>query len=365
MKQINLLKPSVSDREIELVTEVLKSGWWGTGPKVELFEKTFAKMNGAKYCVAVNSCTSALHLALRSLLELDHVDRKRVNIIAPALTFVSTALVGLYEGVEVRLGDIDEQNFCLDPKSVERLMDENTIAVLPVHYGGNIADIPYKNKTHVIEDCAHAGGSSHASKTGIMSCWSFHPVKNIATGDMGAITTNNKKLYDMLVPMRWCGINLDTWNREKKGYSWEYNIQTLGYKYNTNDIMAALALAQLERLPDMNKRRQKIAEIYNKELRDLPIILPSVPSESWHLYAIRVPNHLRSSLVDYLRDHQISPGVHYKPLHHYPIFTGPRDTAVVDRIYPELVSLPIHPDLTNIEQWRVVEVLHRFFRKYN
>lgn len=360
MNQISLLKPSPSEVEINALAAVLRSSWWGTGPRVEEFERRFAELVGVKYCVAVNSCTSALHLALRETMLRD---KQFPNIVTTPLTFVSTALVALYEGVHVRFADIDERTLCLDPQQVNRLIDEDTVAVLPVHYAGNIADITYADRVNVIEDCAHAGGSISAGKKGHSACWSFHPVKNIATGDMGAITTNNEALYRKLIPARWCGINLDTWSREKSGYNWEYDISTIGFKYNTNDIMATLALVQMGRLEKLNGRRKEIADVYKKELVDLPIILPQVESETWHLFVIRVPSYLRNQLVEHLRSNNISPGVHYKPLHHYPIFKGEYHLPVTDRIYPELLSLPIHPDLTEEEQEKVINVIKKFFKK--
>lgn len=355
---IKLLSPSVSSKEISAVRNVLKSGWWGMGPVTAEFENKFAEFANAKYAIAVNSATAALHLSLKVL-------DKKGKVITPALTFISTAAVSLYENCEVEFADIDEKTYCLDPDDVNKKIDKNTIAVIPVHYAGRLADMEYKNNIPIIEDAAHACGTSGAGMRGLLTCWSFHAVKNIAMGDGGMITTNDEILAKRLRKLRWFGIDLSTYDREKKGYNWEYDIKELGYKYHTNDILAAIGLSQLKRIKILNKKRKIIAEKYNKELKNLPVILPPL-SGSWHLYVIRVDKKYRNKLIDFLREKNISPGVHYKPLYYYPIFGKPADEAkknlpVTEKIWQEIISLPIHPDLMKFEQERVINALRKFF----
>ncbi len=370
MNKINLLQPSCTQKEIDAVTEVLESGWWGSGPKTIEFEKKFAEFTHSKGCIAVNSCTSALHLAVRMLKQRsEHISKP--NIIVPSFTFVSTGLAGLYEGIEVRFADIDPKTLCISVESVEKLYDENTIAIIPVHYGGVTAPVKELVEKYgiykVIEDCAHATGNPEAGKYGIFSCWSFHPVKNLATGDMGAITYNDElpeEIISHLIQERWCGINLDTFKREAKGYNWEYNISRMGYKYNTNDIMAAIALVQLSRIPEMNKHRLEIATRYRKSLYNLPIdLMPE--SGSNHLFVIRVHNDLRPELIEYLRNNGISPGVHYKPIHTYPIWGENReyDLPVTEKIAEEIISLPIHAELTVEQQHYIIFHINAFFEE--
>lgn len=356
---IKLLGPSVSEQELEAVRKVLESGWWGLGPVTEQFEKEFSDFVGAKYAVAVNSCTAALHLALKVL------DRKG-KVIVPAFTFVSTAAVAIYEGCEVVFADIDEQTYCLDPKDVERKIDKDTIAIIPVHYAGHLADMDYGTEDiTIIEDCAHAAGTKGAGRVGKIAAWSFHPVKNIATGDGGMLTTDDEPIAQRARKLRWFGIDLSTYDREKRGYNWDYFIEELGYKYHTNDIMSALGLVQLRRLEELNGKRRKIAERYYKELANLPVILPP-RSESWHLYVIRVDEGDRNRLVDFLRQRKISPGVHYKPLYSYQMFKWNinepgKELPVTERVWKQLVSLPIFPDLTEGEQGEVIEALRDFY----
>lgn len=390
---IPLLQPNCSLAEIKAVTAVLKSGWWGLGPVTKEFEVAFAKFVGTKYAVAVNSCTSALHLAVKILKG----NNRRGNLITTPLTFVSTAAVALYEGLEVRFGDIDPHNLCLDPRSVTPLIDAQTVAIIPVHYAGHLANTDYLSLSKscrnpsicarkgyhpdvrrgrslstpnadserfalpsIIEDCAHAAGTPRAGQTGIMACWSFHPVKNIATGDGGMITTNDAKIYQELIRLRWLGIDLDTWAREQKGYNWQYHIPSLGFKYHQNDIQSAIGLAQLQRLPELNRRRRHLAERYQQKLAGLPLTLPQLEG-SQHLYVVRIKASLRSAFINYLRSQRISVGVHYQPLHHYPIFKWTKPLPVVDRLFPTLVDLPLYPHLTLKNQNYIIKAIKRFF----
>ena len=230
---IPIFKPSVSQLEIDNVTEVLKSGWWGMGPKVAEFEKKFAERVGTKYAVAVDSCTNALHLALAA-----H-DIKDGEVIIPALTFVSTGLAGLYNNCKIVFADIDEETLCIDWGDVFDKTTAHTQAVIPVHYGGQNAN-QYTNGWGglIIEDAAHAMGNILVGKN--TACWSFHAVKNLATGDGGMITTNNEDIRDKLLALRWCGIDKSTWERSEKKYGWDYDIETIGYKAHMNDITSSI-----------------------------------------------------------------------------------------------------------------------------
>ena len=352
-RPINLLRPSCSEKETQAVQRVIESGWWGLGPVTAHLEKEFAERIGAQHAVAVNSCTSALHLALKTLPR-----KEGGNIICPALTFISTAAVGVYEGYEVRFADIDERTLCIDREDVLRKADERTVAIIPVHYAGRLAPTDFEGLP-VIEDCAHAAGTPGSGREHT-SCWSFHPVKNLATGDGGMVTTNDPEVARRLRSLCWMGIDKSTWEREKKNYNWEYDIQELGYKYHGNDILSSIALEQLRRLDELNGRRREIAARYNHELAHLPLALPP-ESGSWHLYVVRMDSELRNRFLDFMRANQIAIGVHYKPLHLYPAFQNHESLPVTDRVWTQLASLPIHPDLTDKEQERVISKMKQFF----
>lgn len=346
---IPLFLPSISEREITYVNEVLRSGWWGLGPKTEEFEKKFAERVGAKYAVALNSATSALDLALK----VHGV--KRGEVILPALTFVSTGLAALYNHNKVVFADVDEESLCLDWQDVLDKMTPDTKAVIPVHYAGKTASVDFNRI--VIEDCAHATGNKEVGR--MTACWSFQAVKNLATGDGGMITTNDEWVYKKLLPMRWVGIDKSTWERSNKKYGWDYAIGSVGYKNHMNDISAALGLAQLERLDELNSRRRLRVLEYLHELRDLDwLTLPSWDKTSaWHMFVVRIKN--RDRFIDYLLAHGISAGVHYKPLNTYSIFPQTK-LPVTDRVWKTLVTLPLYPDMTDEEFDHIVTTIKEF-----
>jgi perosamine synthetase len=334
----------------------MKSGWIGLGPKVEEFEKKFAEKVGVKYAVAVNSATAALDLAVKA-----H-NIKNGEVIVPALTFISTALAPLYNGNKIVFADIDEEKLCIDWEDVASKITKNTKAIIPVWYAGRYEDypthFPYGNLT-VIEDCAHASGTKRAG-TKNTACWSFHAVKNLATGDGGMITTNDEEIYKKLIPMRWCGIDKSTWERSNKKYGWDYAIDTIGYKCHMNDITAAIGLAQLERLDEMNDKRKLLVLQYIHELRDISWLrLPQYDNRSsWHMFVGRIKEK-RDSFIDYMLAHGISVGVHYKPLNTYPMFPKTK-LPVTDRVWKELVTLPLFPSMTDEQFEYIVKTIKKF-----
>lgn len=351
---IPLFKPSVSQKEIDNVTEVLRSGWWGLGPKVAEFEAKFAEKVGAKYAVALNSATAALDLALKV---------KGINegeVIVPALTFVSDALAVLYNNCKVVFADIDEKTLCIDWTDVRRKMTKNTKAVIAVNYAGKDSGIPVGFMSFVIEDCSHAAGSKTGG-AGTLACWSFHAVKNLATGDGGMITTDDEVIYKKLLALRWCGIDKSTWERSQKKYGWDYSIEIVGYKCHMNDLTASIGLAQLERLDYLNDRRKFRVTQYLEQLSDLKWLkLPDWDNDSaWHMFVVRLAEEDRNRFIDYLLENDISAGVHYKPLNTYPLFPQTK-LPVTDRVWKTLVTLPLFPDMTDEEFNHIIQTIKGF-----
>jgi len=350
---IPIFRPDMGEKEISYVTEVLKSGWIGMGPKTEEFERRFADRVGAKYAVALNSATAALNLAVQVL-------GIKGKITIPALTFVSTGLAVLANNCEVDFADVHEDTLCIDYKGKYPIN-----ATIPVHYAGRKADYPlhaedivYKDPAPiVIEDAAHATGNKTVGKH--LSCWSFHAVKNLATGDGGMITTNDKEVYEKLLPMRWCGIDKSTWQRTNKKYGWDYSIDTIGYKCHMNDITAAIGLAQLERLDDLNNKRKLRVLQYLDKLKDLKWLkLPDYDEDSsWHMFVVRVEE--RDRFIDHMLAHGVSVGVHYKPLNTYPMFPKTK-LPVTDRVWRTLATLPLFPSMTDEQFSHIVEVIKGF-----
>jgi len=350
---IPLFRPSCSDLEIKYVTEVLRSGWWGTGPVTGKLEQHFAETVGARHAVAVSSCTAALQLACQALGVAGG------EVIVPALTFASTALASLHAGATVRFADIDEDTLCLDWADVTAKLTADTRAVIPVWYGGTVTP-PGPLGVPVIEDCAHACGSTAAGRYGNVACWSFHAVKNLAAGDGGMITTDNDDLAARLRRLRWCGIDRSTWDRETgRGYNWEYDITEPGHKAQMTDITAALALAQLERLGEMNEARRAIAARYLDGLDGLGWLRlpPWRDGSSWHLFTVRVAD--RDRFIGHMLSRGVSAGVHYRPLNTFSVF--PRDPLpVTDRVWKTLVTLPLYPDMTEADIAQVITAVREF-----
>jgi perosamine synthetase len=360
---IPLFKPSCSNEEIEAVTRVMKSGWWGMGPEVEAFESEFGNYVGARYAIAVSSGTAALEIAARATGQVNG------SVIVPALTFVSTAQAMAHAGNEVIFADIDPLTLCLDWDSVRHWLpscESGTRAVVPVWYGGHVSGVPSDilDDVAVIEDCAHAVGSLMAGKYGLASAWSFHAVKNLATGDGGMITTDSIMVARKARQLRWCGIDRSTYERDTvKGYGWDYNIPGDGHKAHMNDITAAIGRVQLRRLDDMNSERRRIACHYHEEFRNDPwLTRPAVEWESsMHLYVVRVAD--RDRFVDHMIGQGVSAGVHYKPLTHYDSVRGKQtrhSLPVTERVWKTLVTLPLYPDMTDGEVEQVINAVRSF-----
>lgn len=346
-----LLKPSCSQAEIDAVSAVLRSGWWGNGPKCAEFERRIAELYGYQYAVTVNSATAALHLAL-----LANGIGPGDEVILPALTFVSTALAVKYVGARPVFADVNPETLTMDPEKAWKLVSKHTGAFVYVDYAGYPALNITSGDYPVIQDAAHScGGLGY----GDAICLSFHPVKNIATGDGGAVLTDLESEYEQMKRLRWCGIDKSTFDRvEQPGYGWDYEVTEVGYKCHWNDIQAAIGLVQLDRMGDLLGRRRLIANIYSTELDDLPGVTlpPDHERHTWHLYPLRVPEHKRDKVIRALLQYGYSAGVHYKPLTHYQVFKQ-ETPAVTEREWRRLVSLPIYYDLEEAQVYEVCEIV--------
>ena len=368
---IPVFRPSYGEREFEAVREVLASGWVGLGPKTAEFEERFAEYLGVGHAVAVNSGTAALHLAM---LLADVEDRE---VITTPLTFVSTNHAILYCGGEPVFADVEADTANIDPESVAGLVTDRTRAIVCVHYGGRpcrmdaLESIAREHDLVLVEDAAHGcGGEWHGRKLGTIGrygCFSFHAVKNLATGEGGMIVTDEADEDTRLRRLRWLGITKDTWSRETlTQYSWYYAVEEMGYKYHMHDISAALGLVQLARLDDLNARRAHWAGRYDEALADLdwidrPVVAPDT-RPSWHNYAIQTDH--RDDLNLHLAEHGVSTGVHYIPNNHYDIYKECRgETPVADRVWRRLLTLPLYPDLTDEDFGRVIDGIRAFGRQ--
>lgn len=337
---IPLLRPSCTEAEIAAVANVMRSGWWGQGKVCEEVEAFLSDLYGGyNHCVTVNSATAALHLAV-----LTHDIGPGDEVIVPALTFISTALAVSYTGATPVFADIDPRTLCIDLADARKKITRKTKAIIAVDYAGYPA-LPVDTRCDVpiIQDAAHScGGEAYGSEI----CFSFHPVKNIATGDGGAILTADRKRAERMRALRWCGINRSTWERTTTKYGWDYDISELGFKCHWNDIQAAIGLVQLHRMEELLARRRAIAKMYSEGLAGLCQLPLDHWKHTWHLYPIRVDARRRNKIVKHLLSRGISAGVHYKPLTCYPMYQQ-HTPIITDYMWRRLISLPIFYDMTD------------------
>lgn len=344
--------------EIKAVTEVIKSGWVGLGSKTKEFEENFAKFIGAEYAVGFNSCTAALHLAVK-VLGLDPGS----EIITTPMTFVSTAFAADYNGLAPVFADIERGTLNIDPKDIERKITKKTRAIIPVHFGGHacrmqeIMEMAKKHSLHIIEDAAHAAGSELNGRKlgtfGEMSCFSFHAVKNMSIGDGGMLTTNSKEHYERLKRLIWCGIDKSTFARQGRGnYAWDYDVKEIGYKFHLNDILSSIGIVQLKKLEKMNARRREIRDRYNSAFEGMDFIECPVNRKgiksSCHNYVAKIKKGNRNDLIEHLKERGITAGVHYKPVYLFPVYRHIKaDCPVADEVWTKLITLPVFPDMTD------------------
>lgn len=366
---IPVFKPSYDQRELEALREPFESGWIGLGPKTKEFEDKFAKYIGVDYAVGLNSATAALHLALLV------ADVEGGEVITTPMTFVSTNMAILYNNATPVFADIEEDTLNIDVKEIEKRITKKTKAIIVVHYGGHACDmdpimeIARHHEIKVIEDAAHACGSEYKGEKlgsiGEIGCFSFHAVKNLATGDGGMITCHNPQYDSRLRKLRWMGISKDTWNRSEieNKYSWFYTVEEMGYKCHMNDITAAIGLVQLEKLDRLNQRRREIVDIYNENLNGLEWLeIPvnkAYTKSALHNYVVKAND--RDRFMEYLQDHGISSSVHYFPNHLYDLFKDFRtELPITERVWKKIVTLPLYPDMTADQVEKIVETIKNF-----
>jgi len=366
---IPVFRPSYGEEEVQAVRECLEKGWTGCGPKVKAFEAVFAEFIGVPFAVATNSCTASLHLALKVL------DLEGAEVVTTPMTFVSTNHAILYNRAVPVFADIDPNTLNIDPESIAKRITDKTKAIMVMHFGGHACDmdaimaIAEKHKLYVIEDCAHACGGEYKGKKlgsiGHLGCFSFHAVKNLAIGDGGMITMRDEKLRDRFFKLRWVGISKDTWDRNRKeGYSWDYDVHELGFKYQMNDIAAAIGLEQLKKLDALNEKRRVLAAAYDQAFQGLHAVEPlkvyAYTKKAHHNYVLKAER--RDELMAFLKERKISSSVHYRPNNHFSVYrSGRGETPVSETVWKKLVTLPLFPDLRPDQQNDIIQSVRSFF----
>jgi dTDP-4-amino-4,6-dideoxygalactose transaminase len=370
--------PEIGDEEIREVVDTLKSGWVTTGPKTRRFEADFAAFLGDPLleCMAVNSATAGLHLALEAL-GIGPGD----EVITTTHTFTATAEVVRYLGAEVVLVDVDPTTLCIDPQLVEAAITPRTKAIVPVHYGGLAADMPAlltlarEHNLRVVEDAAHAlpatsGGRLIGTLESDATVFSFYANKTLTTGEGGMVVTRDADRARRIKVMRLHGISRDAFDRfQSKTPAWYYEVVAPGFKYNLTDIAAAMGLHQLAKLPRFLARRQHLAARYREQLSDLPLVLPvdapAGETHAWHLYVIRLnasAKVTRDEVIQGLSDRGIGTSVHYVPLHRQPYWRDrygltPDMFPHSEAAYQTMLSIPLFTAMSDADQDRVIAAL--------
>ena len=363
-------RPSIGSEELEEVKKVFDTGWLGLGAVVYEFENRIKKYLGAKNVIAVNTGTTALHIALDAfgITEGDEV-------IVPSLTFcaciqVITALRSIPVFCEV-----DPDTLNIDIEDVRKKITPKTKAIIPVHYCGNacdmdsLLDIGRKHSILIIEDAAHAFGSSYKGKKigsfGDVTCFSFDPIKNITCGEGGAVVCSDDAIAEEIRRKRILGIDKDTWHRYKNERSWFYEVTTQGYRYHMSNINAAIGLAQFKKFESFIHRKKEIVQKYN----DAFMNIDGLKRLSWDLnetapftYIIRVLNGAREDLIEFLKEKGVGTGVHYIPNHLHPFFR-PFATSlpITEKIGEEILTLPLYSDMTDQDVDIVIQSVTSFF----
>ncbi|MBI2010474.1 MAG: DegT/DnrJ/EryC1/StrS family aminotransferase [Candidatus Chisholmbacteria bacterium] len=377
-------QPRLFREEIDEIIDTVRSGWWGTGPKTHEFERRFAHYSQAKYALALNSATAGLHLAL-DVLGVGPGD----EVITTPLTFVSTANVIVHRGAIPVFADIDPDTWNIDPAEIEKRINKKTKMIIPVHLHGRPCDmgailtITRKHKLKVIEDAAHATEAWYRKKKiGSMAdftAFSFYATKNLATGEGGMLTTNNKS-YALEARIKSLhGISHDAWKRYSAAGFTPYDAVYAGYKYNMPDLMASLGLHQLKRLQANWQIRKRYWQRLDKGLSDIAgITLPpkSLPdtTPAYHLYAILIePQRIkisRNQFIDALKFEGIGAGVHFDPVHLHSFYRKtfgfkPDDFPHAEAVGSTTLSLPFYPHMTEKDVDDVIEAVRKLCKYYS
>ena len=370
-ERIQIFKPWLGQEEYDALREPLQTGWMGTGPKVREFEKRFAEYIDVKHAIALNSATAALHLAML----VAGVEGREV--LTTSMTFVASNHAIRYAGGYPVFCDIEKDTLNVDAAEVEAQISEQSRAILAVHYGGHscdmdsIMEIARRFDLKVVEDVAQACGGSYRGRKlgsiGDIGCFSFESKKNLSTGDGGMLTTNDDIVAERVRRLKWMGISRGTWERfhgKEPGRTWEYDVTEIGFKYQMNDIAAALGLVQLGKLEKGNGMRRRLLERYRNAFAQLEgvelLALRDYARSACYCAVIQLDE--RDALCDYLASRGIESGVHFYPNHLFPIYE-PYNTAplpVTEAVWERILTLPLYPDLTVEQQNKVILAVQRF-----
>ncbi len=374
-------RPSISDEDIAAVNGILRSGWITTGSANAEFEKEFCNYTGSLNAVALTSGTAGMHLLLHAL-GIGRGD----EVITPSMTWVSTInLITLVGAVPV-FADIDKDTLMINADSVKKCLSKKTKMIIPVHFAGAPVDIDPikkmvgKKNIFFIEDAAHALGTEYKNKKigkNGTSIFSFHPIKNITTGEGGMFCSDDNDLINKIRRLKFHGLGVDAYDRTTQGRSPQAEVLEPGYKYNMPDISAALGLSQLKRIDEFNQKRRKLSELYLELLKDVDEIIPlALPKKamkhSWHLFIVRLnidkAGMTRDKFMEELKKRNIGTGLHFRAVHLQKYY---RETLQIkahalpntDWNSDRICSLPFFPDMTDKDVKDVVKTIKEVLQK--
>jgi UDP-4-amino-4-deoxy-L-arabinose-oxoglutarate aminotransferase len=368
-------RPSITEEDIGRVVEVLRSSWITTGPKATLLEERFRDSVGCAHAVALTSATAGMHLALRAL-GIGPGD----EVVTPSLTWVSTVNLIVLAGATPVFADVDRDTLMVTPETLAPCLSPRAKLIIPVHYAGAaldldpIRDLAQSHGVRLLEDAAHAAGTRYrgecVGRRGT-SIFSFHPIKNITTGEGGMFCSDDAELADRIRRLKFHGLGVDAYDRNMQGRSPQAEVIEPGFKYNLTDMAAALGLGQLARLDPINQRRRELAMLYRERLKEVDEILPLADprydlEHAWHLFIVRLDIEKtrlsRDQFMDELKKRNIGTGLHFRAVHTQKFYRlQPQDQA---RPLPNtewnsarICSLPLFPDMTEGDLNDVVEAI--------
>jgi UDP-4-amino-4-deoxy-L-arabinose-oxoglutarate aminotransferase len=368
-------RPSITEEDISAVADVLRSGWITTGPNVAEFERVFCEYVGCTRAIALSSATAGMHLVLKGL-DIGAGD----EVITPSMTWVSTINLIVLAGATPVFADIDKDNLMISPDSLEESLSPKTRLIVPVHFAGAAADmaslrrIAARIEVPLVEDAAHALGThysgTHVGKEGT-SVFSFHPIKNITTGEGGMFCSDNDDLIDHINRLKFHGLGVDAYDRQTHGRSPQAEVLEPGYKYNMTDMAAVLGLRQLARVDEFNRKRAALAIRYRELLSEIDEILPlSVPPDTtrhaWHLFIVRLDTDRvglsRDDFMAELKQRNIGTGLHFRAVHLQKYYRESMDMRRgmlpnTEWNSDRICSLPLFPDMTFEDVDDVVEAI--------
>lgn len=366
MDIISVSRPSLGDDELNAIKPVFESGWLGMGSLVYDFEEKLKDFLSAKNVVCTNTGTTALHLALESL-----GISKGDEVLVPSFTFVSTIQAISATGAKPVFCDVRRGDLNIDPFEVKNKLTDKTKVIMPVHYRGFpcemdlINEIASENNLRVIEDAAHAFGSSYNGKkigsSSDIACFSFDPIKNITCGEGGAVVFHDDNLLEIIQQKRILGIDKDTWSRYKNERCWFYDVVTQGYRYHMSNINAAIGLVQIDKFRKMNERKVFAAKRYDaafSNIKGITILRNDNYNDIGLFTYVMLIDNNRDKLMDYLNSRGVGCGVHYIPAHLFSYYkSGDVHLPVTEDIYEKIITLPLFPDMTDEDIRRVIDAV--------